>query len=380
MDAFFASIEVREHPELAGQPVIVGGVGNRGVVCSATYQARRFGVRSAMPMVRARRLCPHAVVLPVRGSLYHEVSGRVMATFASITPDVEPLSSDEAFLGIAGAVRRLGSPRSIAESIRRRIAGDEQLTCSVGVASTKFIAKLASTTCKPDGLLVVPTAATLEFLHPLPIDALWGVGERTAERLRAIGLATVGDVAGMPTSRLRHTLGRAAAEHLSALARGHDPRSVQPLTADKSIGAERTFGADTYADIEVHRELLRLSGQTAARLRSSGLRTGTVSVKVRFPDFTTVTRSRTLGEPTDATRELYRAAKDLFGTVGAGRGIRLIGVRAEGLHPARGASRQLMLGDDGHRWRDADRAADRAVARFGAGAVRPASLVDPLRR
>jgi DNA polymerase IV len=376
MDAFYASVELRRHPELAGRPVIVGGIGNRGVVCSANYPAREYGVRSAMPMSRARRLCPQAAVLPADMSTYAEVSRGVMAIFRSVTPLVEPRSLDEAFLDVAGAVRLFGRPARIGELIRERVAAEHDITCSVGVAPTKFLAKLASARCKPDGMLVVPADGVIEFLHPLPIGALWGVGERTAEQLRRLGLRTVGEVAEVPRSTLQHALGPAVGASLHELAWGRDESRVSPDEADKSIGAEETFDVDIADPAVLYRELLRLSDKVGARLRSAGQVGRTVSIKVRFADFTTVTRARTLPSPTDTGQDLYRIARQLYQALGAhGALIRLIGVRVEGLLPADAATLQPRLGDREHGWRDADQAVDRAVHRFGAGAVRRAALV-----
>src|SRR5882757_2625154 len=233
MDAFYASVEIRDRPELAGRPVIVGGTSGRGVVLSASYQARAFGVRSAMPVGRAQRMCPRAVFVAPRHRRYAEVSREVMAVFGTVTPDVEPLALDEAFLDVSGALRRLGPPAVIARHIRAQVAAQQGITCSVGVAPTKFVAKIASARCKPDGLLVVPRAGTLDFLHALPVSALWGVGERTGEHLHRVGLRTIGDVARVSPDRLRRLVGNAAAEHLAALARGHDPRAVVPREPDK---------------------------------------------------------------------------------------------------------------------------------------------------
>jgi DNA polymerase-4 len=377
MDAFYASVELRRRPELRGRPVIVGG-GRRGVVLSATYEARAFGVRSAMPMGRAVGMCPEAVVVPPDMARYAAASAGVMAVFRSVTPLVEPLSLDEAFLDVSGARRRLGRPGWIGEWIRARIADEQGITCSVGVAPTKFLAKLASSRCKPDGLLVVPVGGVEAFLHPLPVGALWGVGERTAEQLRALGLTTVGDLAALPQPALARAVGDGAAAHLHALAIGHDPRPVVPGEPDRSIGAEETFGTDVDDHRVVHRELLRLAEKTAARLRSSGQLGRTVSIKIRFADFTTVTRARTLPSPTDAGREVYATARALYDGLQLDRArIRLVGVRVEGIAPAGDAALQLVLGAREHGWRDADRAVDRAVDRFGTGAVRPAALVPP---
>jgi DNA polymerase-4 len=377
MDAFYASVELRERPDLVGQPVIVGGLGGRSVVLSATYEARGFGVHSAMPMARARRLCPHATVIPPTPGVYAEASRGVMEIFRSITPLVEPLSLDEAFLDVAGARRRLGSAAQIGELIRARVADEQRLPCSVGVASTKFLAKLASGRAKPDGLLVVPRDAITDFLHPLPIGALWGVGERAEEALTRIGLRTIGDIAHTPEATLARALGPAAGAALAALAWGRDDRAVVPHEPDRSIGAEETFARDIDDPVVVRRELLRLSERTAARLRAAGQVGRTVSIKVRFADFTTITRSKTLAEPTDVARIVYDTARMLYDALRLDRArLRLVGVRVEGLSEADRTPRQLAMDGGGEGWRAAELAADQAAARFGPGAVRPATLVD----
>ena len=376
MDAFYASVEVRDRPELAGKPVVVGAVGGRGVVLSASYEARAFGVRSAMPVSRAQRLCPQAVFVAPRHGAYGAASKEIMALFRGVTPEVEPLSLDEAFLDVGGAIRRLGPPAAIARRIRASVHGQYGLTCSVGVATTKFVAKLASTVSKPDGLLVVPAAEVLGFLHPLPVAALWGVGERTGEVLARFGLRTVGDIARTPADTLQRELGTAAGAHLAALACGRDPRPVQ-ARADKSIGAEETFATDVADPVVIRRELLRLSERTAQGLRAGGWMARTVVVKLRLANFKTITRSRTLPEPTDVARTIYDTACELH----AGSGLdsrarlRLVGVRATGLLPVETVVTQLALGEEPAPWRDAEQAVDRIAGRFGTGTVRPAALV-----
>ena len=378
MDAFYASVEVRDRPELAGRPVIVGGVSGRSVVLSATYEARVFGVRSAMPMSRARRLCPQATVIPPRHGLYSAVSKEVMAIFAAVTPLVQPLSLDEAFLDVSGAIRLLGPPAAIGQLIRREVAQQQHITCSVGVATNKFLAKLASVHCKPDGLLVIPASQTLEFLHALPVAALWGVGERTGQSLSRLGLRTVGDIAATPLGALERELGKAAAAHLHSLASGRDDRAVESAVREKSVGAEETFGTDVTDPDVIRRELLRLSRRTARSLRSSGQAARTVVIKLRKADFATITRSRTLAEPTSETQRIYATACALYaasGLSGQAR-LRLVGVRATGLVPAAAAATQLALGEEASSWRDAESALDRITGRFGPDAVRPASLVE----
>ncbi|GAA3296168.1 DNA polymerase IV [Dactylosporangium vinaceum] len=375
MDAFYASVEVRRRPELRGKPVIVGGEGPRGVVSAASYEARKFGVHSAMPGARARRLCPHAVFLAPDFTAYTEASRAVMGIFRDVTPLVEPLSLDEAFLDVAGARKLLGRPGEIAGLIRRRVAAEQRLTCSVGVAGTKFLAKLGSTRAKPDGMVVVPRARELEYLHPLPVAALWGVGERTAETLARLGLKTIGDLAAAPRGLLRSAVGEASAHHLHELSWARDPRRVIPEQVEKSIGAETTFDVDVSDPTVIRRTMLVLSGKVAERLRHAGQAGRTVSVKIRLADFQTLSRSRTVDVPTDVAREIFELGWALFQAARPGERIRLIGVRVEGLVHADGQPRQMTLGERDHGWRDAERAADAVAARFGRGLVKPASLL-----
>jgi len=379
MDAFYASVEIRDRPEIGGQPVIVGHTGGRGVVLSANYLARAFGVRSAMPVSRAQRLCPQATFVAPRHEKYGAASREVMAIFRTITPEVEPLSLDEAFLDISGAIRRLGRPTAIGQLIRQQVHDQLSITCSVGIAPSKFVAKLASVHCKPDGLLVIKADRVLEFLHPLPVSALWGVGDRTGRLLARLGLRTVADLANTPVPTLERELGRATAAHLVALAWGRDDRKVVPDLQEKSIGAEETFAADIADPDLIRRELLRLSGRTARGLRAAGCVARTISVKLRRADFTTITRARTLPEPTDVTQQIYATAGELYAASGLASGtlLRLVGVRATGLIPARGTGTQLALGEHADAWRDAESAMDQITRRFGADAVRPGSLVPP---
>ncbi|MFD6613217.1 DNA polymerase IV [Micromonospora chalcea] len=375
MDAFYASVEVRRRPELRGRPVVVGGVGPRGVVSSASYEARRYGVRSAMPTSRARALCPGAVYLPPDFTAYNEASRAVMRIFRDVTPLVEPLSLDEAFLDVAGARRLFGPPAAIARLIRRRVAEEQRLTCSVGVGPSKFVAKLGSTRAKPDGLLVVPADRVLEFLHPLPVSALWGVGERSADALRRLGLRTVRDLAEAPAGLLRRAVGEASAAHLHELAWGRDPRGVSPEHVEKSIGAEVTFDTDVSDPDEIRRSLLALADKAGARLRAAGQVGRAVSLKVRFADFRTISRSRTLPVPTDTAREMFDTAWALWEALAPGEPVRLVGVRMEGLAPAGETPQQLTLGAPERGWREAEAAADAAAARFGRSVIGPASLL-----
>jgi len=380
MDAFFAAVEVRRRPELRGKPVVVGGLGPRGVVSSASYEARRYGIRSAMPAMRARALCPHAVFLPPDFTEYSAASAAVMAIFRDVTPLVEPLSLDEAFLDVAGAQRLLGRPAHLARDIRARIAGEQRLTCSVGVASSKFVAKLGSTRAKPDGVIVVPAGQVLDFLHPLPVDALWGVGERAAETLHRLGLMTVGDLAAAPVRMLRGALGEASAAHLHELAWGRDPRRVVAEQVEKSVGAELTYDTDATDPATIRRSLLALADKVGARLRAGGHVGRTVTIKIRMADFRTVNRSRTLPTPTDVAREIFAISWALFEALRVGEPIRLVGVRLEGLTAAAGASRQLTLGEPERGWREAEAATDAVTARFGRSIVGPASLLGQTER
>jgi DNA polymerase-4 len=379
MDAFFASVEVHRRPELRGRPVVVGGVAGRGVVSSASYEARQFGVHSAMPTARARRLCPAAIFLPPDFGAYQSASDAVMKIFAETTPLVEPLSLDEAFLDVSGARRLLGSPAQVARRIRARVVDELGLTCSVGVAPTKFVAKLASARAKPDGLLVVPADRVVAYLHRLPVGALWGVGERTEQALRRLGVTTVADIAHSRPETLVTALGSAVGSHLYELSWGRDPRAVTPHTPEKSVGAETTFETDIVDPEKIRRVLLELAGRCATRARRAGVTGRTVSIKVRFADFRTITRSRTLPDPTDVAREMFETGWSLFDALGTREQVRLIGLRLEGLQDE-AAPRQLVLGEREHGWRDAERAVDAATERFGAAAVRPASLLSPGQR
>jgi DNA polymerase-4 len=380
MDAFYASVELLEHPELVGKPVIVGHPSLRSVVTAATYEARRYGVNSAMPMALALRRCPQAIVLEPHFERYTHYSGVVMRLLRDVTPLVEPLSIDEAFLDVAGALRLMGTPWQIGARLRERVFAETGLRASVGAAATKYVAKLASSRAKPDGLLVVPAASTLAFLHPQPVSALWGVGARAEEQLTRLGLRTVGDVAEVPLDALARALGPATATRLHELAWGRDPRAVSTEREDKSIGHETTFEHDVTQQDAIHRTLLSLADGVAVRLRRAGVQARTVAIKLRFSDFTTISRSRTLGEPTDLARRLYEEARALYDAANPDhRPVRLIGIRGEQLS---GEVAALGLWDDDAAWRDAEHALDAVADRFGHGAVRPAALLHrrPLRR
>ena len=386
MDAFYASVAVRGRPELADAPVIVGG-GSRGVVLSANYLARATGVRSALPMTRARRMCPDAVVIAPDFETFATVSSSVMENFRRITPLVEVLSLDEAVLDVRGSTRRLGSPVEIAERLRATIHDEQGITCSVGLAASMTMAKLASRWAKPDGVFVCPPSSVTTLLHPLDVGELYGVGEKTRELLHRLGLVTVGDLAHTPVRTLQRAVGDHLGRHLHDLAWGVDDRQVVARTSggyfgvlggdpDKSIGANETFGHDTDDRAAIVRELLRLTDRVTTRMRVSGVAGRTVTLTVRFADFTTITRSRTLPEATDVTQEVYRQAVRSYDALGLQRArIRLVGVRVEGLIPRERVHRQLVLGERERGWSEADRATDRVVRRFGAGTVRPASLL-----
>nr|WP_245413095.1 DNA polymerase IV [Arthrobacter celericrescens] len=377
MDAFFVSVELRSRPELRGKPVIVGFPSDRSVVLSASYEARGVGVKSAMPMAVAMRLCPTAVILEPRHHLYYEVSAELMRIFESITDLVEPLSVDEAFLDVGGAIRRLGPPVGIAKLIRRRVSDELGITASVGIAANKFVAKIASTRCKPDGLLLIEADRTVEYLHSLPVKALWGVGAKTAEVLARLGIRTVADVAATPPAALRKILG-ASGEHVHRLSMGLDPRPVTPVRLEKSIGAEETFAVDTFDDDLLHRELLRLSHRTATRLRASGMLARTVALKLRYADFSTVTRSKTVHAPVDSAQIVYQVASQLLASLGTRpMSVRLIGVRLEQLEPAGGAALQLSLDRRDDNWRSAEQALDQVSRKFGGKTVLPARLLEP---
>lgn len=376
MDAFFASVEERDNPALKGKAVVVG-TGVRGVVSAANYEARKFGIHAAMPVGRAKRLAPHAIFVPPNMSRYSEVSSHIMEIFRSVTPLVEPLSLDEAFLDVTGAKRLLGDGREIAKQIRAKVEASEGITCSVGIASTKFIAKLASSRCKPNGMLEIAPDRVLEFLHPLPVSAIWGVGPKTNEELLKLGLQTVSDIANTPRQTLIRALGDAAGASLYELSWGRDYRDVEPEEVDKSISAAETFDTDTEDQEIVLRELLRLTEKATFRMREKEFSARTISIKVRFADFKTITRSKTVPLAISATHEVFEVVKTLFLALKLDRArIRLVGVSLDGLEDGIDATEQLVLGEREKGWRQATAAIDKASARFGHGSVRPARLFD----
>jgi DNA polymerase IV len=386
MDAFFASVEQRDDPSLRGLPVVVGGAGGRGVVAAASYEARRFGIHSAMPMVQARRRCPDLVIAPHRFEVYRDVSHEVMGILRDVTPVVEPLSLDEAFLDVTGAVRLFGDPVTIGHRIRATVRDRLDLPISVGIGPTKSVAKLLSGKAKPDGLAHWPADEVADRLRPLPVSDLWGAGPKTVERLTTYGFRTVGQVADTDRRTLQRVVGEATGAHLHALARGEDPRSVTPHEPARSISAERTFDVDIDDPDELGRHLLWLVEKVGRRLRASGVAGRTVTLKVRFASFETVTRSRTLSAPTDRTQDVLGAARELLGGLRLERvRVRLLGVGVSNLGDG-DAARQLSLDApaeeagqlpwNDHRWEDVDRVADAVAERFGDVGVRFAALLD----
>jgi len=384
MDSFFASVEVLLDPSLQGKPVIVGGAGDRGVVASCTYEARVFGIHSAMPSAQARRLCPDAVFVHGHYDLYSDYSKRLHAVFGEVTPLVEGISLDEAFLDVTGARRLFGTGEEIAWMLRNRIRDELQLWSCVGVATTKFVAKLASKAAKPKvvarkvepglGVKVVAPGEELAFLRPLPVEALWGVGPATAARLRRFGVVTVGDLADLPRASIVEALGEVG-RHLHDLAWARDPRPVEPEQRVKSVGHEETYAHDHYDRETLRREALRMADAVASRMRAANLAGRTVQIKVRYHDFRTITRSRTLPAPVDTAPAIAKAASALLDEVEVAPGVRLFGVSMSNL--TAGAARQLSLDDlaaEGE-WIETSEAIDAIRARFGDTAVGPAALL-----
>ena len=389
MDAFFVSVELTRHPELRGHPVIVGGDSRRGVVAAASYEARAFGVHSAMPSVQARRLCPHAIFLPGDHGFYASVSTRVMVIFRRYTPLVEPLSLDEAFLDVTGALRLFGDASTIAQNIRRDVLDEEQLTCSVGIAPNKFLAKMASEDAKPRagrvgpvaglGVRVIEPGQERRFLDPLPVSRLWGVGPKTLARLERLGVRTVGDVAALPLPVLRGSLGDASSRHLHELAHGRDDRRVEIDLRPKSIGHEETYSFDHHSYATIDTELVRLADAVAARLRDNELGGRTITLKARMNDFTTVTRSVTVDQPVQSGVMLAQLAKELVRAIDPTPGIRLLGVTVSKLvhRPTLQLSLEELSSTTSSRAAraDVDAAVDRVRRRFGADAIGPAGLI-----
>jgi len=417
MDAFFASVEVLDDPTLAGRPVIVGGSGNRGVVAACTYEARMYGVHSAMPSSVARRLCPQAVFVHGRHHRYSEESAKLHTIFETVTPLVEGISIDEAFLDVTGSVRLLGDGPTIAREIRRRVADELRLTCSVGVGSSKLMAKLASKAAKPvadrsgirpgPGIFVVEAGRELEFLHPLPIEALWGVGPVSARRLQGLGIMTVGDLAALPAATLERQLGKAQGSHLAELCRGVDRRPVVPDQKAKSIGHEETFPSDLWDPAVIQGHLARIVDAAASHLRGSDLGARTITVKVKFGDFTMITRSHSMVTPVDSAPSIGAIASALLESVDLSKGMRLLGVSLSGFGTsganeqlswdlgtaggdppagpggrrldAKSEGRMVRAGEEAERlqesWGGISAAVDSIRARYGQGSVGSASMV-----
>ena len=389
MDAFYVSVELRRRPDLRGQPVVVGGTGARGVIAAASYEARRFGLHSAMPSTQARRMCPHAVFLPGDHELYAQVSTQVHEIFQSVTPFIEPLSLDEAFLDVTGSLRLFGTGTDIATHVREQVWRQLDLRCSVGVAPSKFIAKLASVAAKPkatpagvvegQGVWEVRPGEELAFLHPLPVKALWGVGPATLERLTRLGVRTVRDLAELDEPTLVAALGKAHGEHLYRLAWAIDDRPVEVDRAMKSIGHEETFSTDRHTHDELLRELVRLADGVAGRMRAQGLAARTFSLKLRFTDFNTITRAITLPSPRATAHGIINAVEPLLEAVDPSPGVRLLGVSASNF----GAVALQMSLDDllesvpaaEQEWQTAEETMDAIRTRFGAAAIGPASAV-----
>ncbi|MEP7113142.1 MAG: DNA polymerase IV [Ilumatobacteraceae bacterium] len=389
MDAFFVSVELRRRPDLIGKPVVVGGTGARGVIAAASYEARRYGVRSALPSVTAKRLCPHAVFLPGDHALYAAVSADVHQIFMSITPLVEPLSLDEAFLDVSGGLRLHGPGTAIAQMIRDRVWDELQLRCSVGVAPNKFLAKLASVAAKPvaspdgvregKGVIEVLPGQELMFLHPLPVQALWGVGPATSQRLQSLGVHTVADLAELDEAGLVACVGAAHGRHLYQLAWGVDDRPVEADREMKSIGHEETFATDRHTHAELVRELVRLADAVAARLRAHAGAARTLTLKVRFAGFETITRSITVAGGVATAHAIVAAVEPMLEGIDPSPGVRLLGVSASNFSAG---SQQLSLDDladqgvdDEHQWLLAEETVDAIRKRFGTTAIGPASAV-----
>ncbi|GAB3761964.1 DNA polymerase IV [Microlunatus parietis] len=377
MDAFFASVSMRRRPELRGTPVVVGGY-PRGVVLSANYEARAYGIRSGMPSGRAKRLCPELNFIDPTYDDFSSVAKGIVAVFQTVTPIVEAASIDEAYLDLAGARHRFSSPYAIGEYVRAMVCDEQQITCSVGIGPSKFVAKMASRAAKPDGLIEVPPARVADFLHPMPVDAMFGVGPPTAEKLHRLGIRTIADLARTPPGALRQTFGPHLSHQLVELAWGRDRTRVVPAVPERGVGSQETFGSDTEDPTVVRRELLRMAAKTARRMRRAGYLGRTVTMSIRFADFRTLTRSTTLPNPTDVTDEIYAAALALLDRLGLDQArIRRVGIKVGGLVPAERAERQPFLDDPEFGWREAERAVDAAVGRFGPKAVQRAVLAAP---
>lgn len=378
MDSFFVEVERLDRPELRARAVAVGGTGPRGVIASASYEARVHGVRSAQPTATALRLCPDLIVVPPAHGRYSEVSERVFAVFRHFTPLVEGLSLDEAFLDVTGLRLHYDSPAAVGEAIRSRLEDELGMPASVGVASVKFLAKLASAAAKPKGLLHIPVEEQLEFLHRLPASAMWGVGPATQAALARLGVETVGDIAALPETSLVAAVGPTTGRQLHDLAHGRDKRPVIADSEAKSVSVEETYDEDLAGRELVETALLAHAQRLSGRLRRAGLGTRTVSLKVRFPDFQTITRSQTVPEPIDGSRQLYRVALELAGEVDLRQPVRLLGLGATSLQVS-GRPSQLRIDQD-QGWDQLDDAVAGIRERFGDEAVNPARLASRLKR
>jgi len=375
MDAFYASVAEKDNPKLKGKAVVVGA-GRRGVVSAANYEARKFGIRAAMPVYKAKALAPHAFFISPDMARYEEVSRSVMSIFHDITPLVEPISLDEAFLDVTGARRLLGDGQTIAKLIRARVEQKEGITCSVGIAHNKFIAKIASNQCKPNGLLEIDPERVLEFLHPLAAKEIWGVGPKTNEQLAKMGLQTVGDIANTPRSTLIRVLGQASGSSLYELAWGRDYRDVEIEHIEKSISSSETFDQDLDSQEEILKEFLRLTERSVERMREKGFAAGTISIKVRFTDFKTISRSKTVDLPITGTQEIFEVVKNLYLALNLENVlIRLVGVSLDSLVEDEEIN-QMVLGQRTSGWQQADKAVDRIKNKFGSASLRPARLVE----
>ncbi|MCC7389200.1 MAG: DNA polymerase IV [Phycisphaerales bacterium] len=373
MDAFFASVEQLDNPDLRGKPVLVGGTSKRGVISAASYEARAFGCRSAMPTAVAKRLCPHAIVVKTRGRRYRELSDQVFAIFDDFTPLVQPLSIDEAFLDVTGSERLLGPALGIATTIRARIKAETGLTASVGLAPNKFLAKLASDLKKPDALVVIDPDRIQETLDPLPVTVIFGIGKAAAQRLERLGVRTIAQLRQLEPRTLKATFG-SWGERVGQLARGEDDRPVVPDHAAKSVGHETTFGENLTTPDEVRAVLLQLTEDTAWRLRKKDRRARTITCKIRFGDFETITRATTLDTATNTTAELWAAAAEVFDAWAAKsfQPVRLIGIQASALTETAETQPGLFPDPAHERQQALDKASDAVAAKFGKGSIRRA--------
>ncbi len=378
MDAFYASVEILDNPELKGKPVVVGGTSDRSVVSAASYAAREYGIHSAMPVVKARKLCPEAIFLPVRMSRYREFSRSIMDIFKRFTPLVEPISLDEAFLDVTGSSGLFGDGQAIAGEIKTSINIETGLTASAGVASSKLVAKIASDLEKPDGLTVVEPGREKEFLAQLPIRKLWGAGKKTIESLTLLNVQSIGDLAGLPAEILEKQYGKVG-RHLHLVANGIDDRPVIPSREAKSIGHEETFTEDLSDLAVIRRELLNLATKVGERLRNHNRQGQTITLKVKYYDFISSSRSHTLAEPTSDTREIYQQGLELLIKTEAGRKpVRLVGISVSNLsQPGKGYQQDLFgRSRERQKSRSLHEAIDRINQKFGDRTINPATLVD----